>query len=110
MKKQSIYICGPVSGTTDYIERFARKESELKELFDGEVVNPVKECIEFFDGKPELEEWSDLMQLTLGFLSSCTHIYLMSGWEKSYGARIEQLWAEKLGLIEIREIDCEVVK
>ena len=100
----SIYICGPVSGTDDYVERFAECEKRLRETFDGIVYNPVKICHEFFDGKAEKEEWSDLMQFVISHLSLCTHIYLMSGWEKSHGARIEQLWSEKLGLIEIREV------
>lgn len=100
--KKSIYISGQISGTDDYIQRFSECEKNLLHDFD-KVINPARICIETF-GKPELMSWSDLMFFSLRHLRHCTHIYLMSGWEKSYGARIEQLWAEKLGLIEIREV------
>ena len=103
--KNSIYICGPVSGTDDYIQRFSECEKRLIETFDGSVFNPVK----YLQGKykePEKIEWGILMLSCLQILTPArnfTNIYLMSGWEKSHGARIEQLWAERLGLIEIRE-------
>lgn len=104
MKTNLIYICGPVSGTDDYVARFARVEKNLRETFNGNVFNPVQYCIETFE-YPENEQWQRLMIDVLPILANCSHIYLMSGWEKSYGARIEKLWAEKLGLIEIREVE-----
>jgi hypothetical protein len=103
--KQAIYICGKVSGTADYIERFARVEKELNASFSGTVVNPVRECIKEFE-KPEKFPWHILMMFVINEkLLHCTHIYLMHDWQDSYGARIEQLWGERLGLIEIMKID-----
>jgi hypothetical protein len=100
----SIYICGPVSGTDDYVKRFEECEKRLRNDF-AKVVNPVRECQNEF-GNPESKKikWNDLMMFCIDkLLYGSTHIYLMSGWEKSHGERIEQLWSEKLGLIEIRE-------
>jgi len=103
----SIYICGPVSGTDNYVERFAKVEKELLLSYD-KVYNPVRFLHNKFD-HPEKVEWSELMLFAIGdCLLYCTHIYLMSGWEKSHGARIEQLWADKLNLIEIYEVEKNV--
>ena len=105
----SIYICGPVSGTEYYRDRFNKAEKNIRETFDGKIVNPVEMCIYTFE-TPEYVKWERLMYYCLDLLSNCTHIYLMSGWEKSHGARIEQLWSEKLGLVEIREKQPELDK
>lgn len=42
--KQSIYICGcgPVSGTDDYVERFAECEKRLSQSWGVIIVNPVR--------------------------------------------------------------------
>lgn len=77
-------------------------EKELTLSWGVRIVNPVR-LLQLKYNNPESMEWDSLMMSCLDWLRFCTHIYLMSGWEKSYGARIEQLWGEKLGLIEIRE-------
>ena len=38
-----IYISGPISGTDDFMERFASMETRLHELGYA-VINPAKEC------------------------------------------------------------------
>jgi len=99
-EKSSVYICGPVTGTNDYTERFENYEQKLNVHFDN-VINPVKRLKGVFE-VPENIEWNILMIECLNWLSDCTHIFLMEGYEKSYGARIEKLWAEKLGLTIIK--------
>lgn len=107
MKTNLIYICGPVSGTDDYVARFARVEKNLRASFDGDVVNPVRLTIKEFE-QPEKFPWHYLMHTCLTWLTECTHIYLMHDWQDSYGARIEKLWGEKLNLIEIYEVEKNV--
>ena len=103
-----IYISGPISNSQDFRERFSRVE---KILLGYHVINPTKE-IEECAGK----DW-------LTYLIECIHliekekpdiIYLLEGWEKSFGARIEKLIFEKLGKIieyenkDHNKIDCPV--
>ena len=46
-----IYISGPITGTTDYKQRFEETEKKLKETFpDADIVNPVKITIMLGNG------------------------------------------------------------
>lgn len=103
-KEPCIYIAGRVTGTDDYMERFSRYEKNLRETFDGDVVNPVRHIFQYF--KNPLEEPKDKLMLhCLNLLSNlCTHIFLTTGWEQSEGARIEKAWAEMLDLVIIEEV------
>ena len=110
--KMKIYISGPVTGTSDYIDRFARTEKHLSSSFcrEGkiEIFNPVRHIINTLRN-PEEIGWPFIMQILLDELryGNYTHIYLMSGWEKSEGAVIEKCYAKRLGMDFIYEIDRE---
>ncbi len=93
---------GAISNDPDYINKFAKAEKDLKDTFDGKVINPVREIqLEFKD--PGNEKWQTLMLSCLKCLSDCTHIYMLRGWTESAGARIEKAWAEKLNIQIIHE-------
>lgn len=82
MKK--IYISGPISGLpleTVY-NNFTNAEVELLEQ-GYEVVNPLN------NGLPTNATWEEHMRADLRLLLDCDAIYMLEGWEKSRGARIE---------------------
>lgn len=96
--KKTIYISGKVTGTDDYVKRFAKIESRLK-LQGWRVVNPVKKCRHF----PKGTKWETYMRHNIRLLTRCDAIYLLRGWRQSRGAVIEQRLAVDLGLTIICE-------
>lgn len=88
-----IFISGAISGTDDYVERFKLAEQRL--LNQGNtVVNPVPMNAVL----PTDTSWQTYMHISLEALGTCDAIYSLEGWEKSFGAMIERLWAEKSGM------------
>lgn len=89
MKK--IYISGPISGLpfeTVY-NNFTNAEVQL--LGQGyEVINPLN------NGLPTTATWEEHMRADLKLLLDCDAIYMLEGWEKSRGARIEYALAVDL--------------
>lgn len=93
-----IYISGKITGTTDYMERFAAVEKRLK--IDGhDVVNPAKRNAKL----PKGTTWEAYMRRCIKWLMDCDAIYLMRGWRKSPGARLEQQIAAALGMTIITQ-------
>lgn len=89
-----IYISGKITGTSDYMERFAAVEQRLR--LDGhKVVNPAKKNAHMPDGTT----WVQYMRRCIKWLVDCDAIYLMRGWRKSPGARLEQMIAVALDMI-----------
>lgn len=82
-----VYLCGPISGTTDYKERFAEAAKKASEEFacayckTPTIVNPV-EFIEHLGGGMTYEQ---MLQADLGILRVCDAMYMMRGWEDSKG-------------------------
>ncbi|MBQ0162231.1 MAG: DUF4406 domain-containing protein [Treponema sp.] len=89
-----IYISGKISGTTDYKKRFCSAEREIRKAMGGgvSIVNPGM-MQEFTDW-----EWSDYMRRDIQNLMDCDAIYMLRGWRRSSGARIEHYIAKRLGL------------
>lgn len=88
-----IYISGPISGISNYKENFLK----TKKMLEGkgfEVLSVLDvPCLE-----KDCFTWSDCMRFALDLLEKCDKLYLLEGWEHSAGARIEKMWAEKLGI------------
>lgn len=87
-----IYISGPITGTDDYMERFAKVEKELTEK--GHMVyNPAK----INSNMPNGTTYEEYMKVSFCLLDMADAIYIMSGWEKSKGSNREFYYARSKG-------------
>lgn len=79
-----IYISGPITGTDDYMERFAKAEEAL--IARGHsVVNPAKVNANL----PKDTTWQQYMTVSIAMLKTCEAIYMLKNWDKSKGAQRE---------------------
>ena len=83
-----IYISGKITGTTDYMERFAAAEKYLSDK-GHTVVNPAK----VNGAMPEDMTWEEYMEMSLCMLRLCGAIFMLKGWEDSAGANVEYVQA-----------------
>ena len=79
-----IYISGAITGTDDFMERFAKAEKELTEQ-GYSVVNPAKVNAQL----PEDTTYEEYMKMSFCMLDMCEAIYMLRGFEKSCGANRE---------------------
>jgi hypothetical protein len=86
MKK--IYICGKVTGDSNYYEKFLKEENRLYSL-GYEPFNPVA-CI------LRNEEWPKAMRIAIRMMLLCDGVSLLPDWRKSKGAKIEAGLAHEL--------------
>ncbi len=86
--KQRIYISGAITGTDDFMERFAKAQKELEEQ-GYSVVNPaaVNSML------PEDTNYEEYMSMSFLMLDMCDSIYMLNGWSKSCGANREYGYA-----------------
>lgn len=79
-----IYISGPITGTTDYMERFAAAEDYL--MKEGYVcINPAKVNA----GLPSDTTHEEYMKTSICMLHMCDAIYMLEGWQQSEGCAEE---------------------
>lgn len=83
-----IYISGAITGTDDYMERFAKAEKELTEQ-GYSVVNPAKVNAQL----PENTTYEEYMKMCFCMLDMCDSIYMLNNWDKSCGANREYGYA-----------------
>lgn len=93
-----IYISGAITGTDDYMERFAKAEKELTEQ-GYSVVNPAKVNAQL----PEDTAYEEYMKMSFCMLDMCDSIYMLKGWKKSCGANREYGYALASDMIIICE-------
>ena len=91
-----VYISGSITKDPDYREHFRAAEEKLRRL-GMKVFNPAK-----FEADTD-KSWEDYMRKDLAELTRCRAIYLLKGWKKSRGARIEYRIAKALGYMVIKE-------
>ena len=92
--KGKVYISGQISGLekSDYMNRFADAEKDLSER-GYIVVNPAKVLAQL----PEETKHGEYMKLSLVMLDMCDSIYMLNGYQKSNGARLEHQYAMSMG-------------
>lgn len=83
-----IYISGAISGTTDFMERFAKADKEFTEQ-GCSVLNPAKVNAQL----PEDTSYEEYMKMCFCMLDMCESIFMLKGWEKSCGANREYGYA-----------------
>ena len=79
-----VYISGAITGTDDYMERFAKAEKELTDK-GWSVVNPAKVNAQL----PEDTNYEEYMKMCFCMLDMCGSICMLKDWEKSCGANRE---------------------
>lgn len=94
-----VYISGPITGTGDYMERFAEAQKYL-ESKGFTVINPA--LVNF--NLPESTTWDQYMEVSLVLLSWCDAIYMLKGWEDSKGASLEYRTAKNSRIKIIEEL------
>lgn len=93
-----IYISGAITGTDDYMERFAKAEKGLTE--NGySAINPVKVNAQL----PEDTSYEEYMKMCFCMLDMCDSIYMLSNYENSKGACMEYGYAMSKDMIIMYE-------
>lgn len=90
-----VYIAGPMSGFSDLnFPAFKEAAVELRKVgFD--VINPA-------ELNPSGDDYATCMRKDIAELITCDAVWLLPGWEKSKGARLEYQIAVILGLSVVR--------
>lgn len=89
-----VYISGAITGTNDYMARFAAAEEYLTSM-GHKVFNPVKINSQLPDGT----SYEEYMSVSLCLLDLCSAIYMLDGWDHSCGANREFGYAVAKGKI-----------
>ena len=93
-----IYISGAISGTTDFMERFAKAEKELTDK-GYSVINPAKVNAQL----PKDTTYEEYMKMCFCMLDICEAIFMLKGWSKSFGANRELGYAMAKDMIIMYE-------
>lgn len=104
--KERIYISGAITGTADYIDRFAKAQKELREQ-GYSVVNPAA----VNSALPSDTSYEEYTKMAFTMLDMCDSIYMLSGWDKSCGANREYSYAlakDKTVIFEQAKISCSL--
>lgn len=101
-----IYIAGPMSGRDDYNYPAFNRAAERLRAEGWTVENPAEIGARF--GTPvEISSLPELLcrvtRLELETVKTCDAIYMLQGWEKSTGARVELAAAISRDLVIILE-------
>lgn len=94
MKATKVYISGPISGKEDG-NQAAFYEAAYRIIKEGAFpVNP--HDVGYF--LPPGSSWLDYMRVDIKALVDCDEIYMLRGWWRSRGARLEWVIARGLGM------------
>lgn len=82
-KANRVYISGPMTGLPEFNKPAFDEAERFLRRIGYEPVNPAN------IHPPERQKHSDFMREDLKALLDCDSIYMLDGWQKSPGARIE---------------------
>lgn len=83
-----VYIAGPIEGTTDYEERFAKRAKEIKAM-GHTPINPIELCKKLKLSLGREPRRSEIMKYDIEHLLDCEGINYLHEWQNSSGARVE---------------------
>lgn len=94
------YISGKITGLPQdqVVAKFAQAEQQVI-AYGHQPVNPLN------NGLPFDEHWNKHIVTDIALLVECDAIYLLSDWEDSPGARIEEKVAQECGLEIVKQPD-----
>lgn len=93
MKREKVYISGAIAHHD--IEERKRAFEDAARFLDLKGYEPVNP---FENGLPEDADWREHMRADMALLLGCDYIYMLSGWEKSKGAKLELDVASSCGI------------
>ncbi len=79
-----IYLSGPITGQSNYVETFNQVADELKKRGFA-VVNPAN----LFMVLDASASWEEFMSIDAELLRMCDYMIQLPGWEKSLGCQRE---------------------
>ncbi len=92
-----VYLSGPMMGLPEFnYPAFHAKARELREA-GLSVVNPAE-----FGAQDDMK-WPDYLRRDIRALMDCAAIWMMPGWSRSKGARLEHHIACELGMVVVYE-------
>ena len=92
-----IYISGRITGKKNWQDDFNIAKIVLKNKGYKEIVNPV-DIDEVVKRSVENPTYSDYMKEDIYRLTLCDSIFMLKGWWRSKGARLERHIAKVLGM------------
>lgn len=101
--KTKIYIAGPMTGLPEFNYPAFHEAEEWLRKFEYEPLNPAR-LESHIDLKVNLsgdELWAWYMRRAIEMLIQAEEICLLSGWNASKGARLEQRIAAALGMKQL---------
>lgn len=102
MEQLNLYIAGPMRGCPDFNRKeFYRAEAALNSRGIYKIINPCKEDKQLKLTDDQLSSTEGLrivMSRDLTDITTCDIIYMLTGWEKSEGAKIEHALATMLSM------------
>lgn len=85
---QRIYLSGPITGITDYHQRFEKAKVELVAAGYKNIANPAE-----LDGVINEGKYEEYMSLCMSLLDMCDVVVMLPGWKESLGANREYGYA-----------------
>jgi len=94
--RDKIYISGPIAGNKNYQKQFKEAEEFLRKKGFRRIINPaaLSQQIGW--------SWCDYMRRDIKLLMDCNYIFMLDGWGKSEGARLEIKIAKAIDIFIIK--------